>query len=245
MLQLPLAKSDLASLRFTPAVRPPSTLPSTAPVHSVAADAASGFVAALHSDGQLLMWGTRHGELRRRTRAHRPSPPARPPLTTRHRALSIALSAQASSAAPLGSSTTTRPRSSRRSRCSGARGATRRNSAQFRAIPRNSVTPSVTLHPFAAQLRRDFADDALRRQLARRPRPYPRARRRRRRRHRPCRSAGASPGAPAAASLSLPPTRRAAPRVVRAGTRLRNSGAFWRNSGAILAQFWRNSAQFL
>ena len=83
MLQLPLAKSDLASLRFTPAVRPPSTLPSTAPVHSVAADAASDFVAALHGDGQLLMWGTRHGELRRRARAHRPSPSARPPLTTR------------------------------------------------------------------------------------------------------------------------------------------------------------------
>ena len=56
---------------------------------------------------------------------------------------------------------------------------------------------------------------------------------------------GASPGAPAAASLCY---LQHAELLLASfeGTRLRNSGAilaqFWRNSGAILAQFRRNSS---
>ena len=85
---LQLGATSLEALRLAPLVKTaPAKLPTTAPLQSVCCDAGSGCVSALHTDGMLLVWGARNGELRHATKAIEPEaaaampPPARPLLT--------------------------------------------------------------------------------------------------------------------------------------------------------------------
>ena len=85
---LQLGATSLDALRLAPLVKTaPAKLPTTAPLQSVCCDAGSGCVSALHTDGMLLVWGARNGELRHATKAIEPEaaaampPPARPLLT--------------------------------------------------------------------------------------------------------------------------------------------------------------------
>ena len=85
---LQLGGTSLEALRLAPLVKTaPAKLPTMAPLQSVCCDAGSGCVSALHTDGMLLVWGARNGELRHATKAIEPEaaaampPPARPLLT--------------------------------------------------------------------------------------------------------------------------------------------------------------------
>ena len=68
LLQLSMHTCPLPQLGLQPLVRQTaqqaSELPTTAPIHSVCVDAATARVFALHTDGVMLVWGARHGELR-------------------------------------------------------------------------------------------------------------------------------------------------------------------------------------
>ena len=66
---LQLGATSLEALRLAPLVKTsPAKLPTTAPLQSVCCDAGSGCVSALHTDGTLLVWGARTGELRHATK---------------------------------------------------------------------------------------------------------------------------------------------------------------------------------
>ena len=89
---LQLGATSLEALRLAPLVKTaPAKLPTTAPLQSVCCDAGSGCVSALHTDGTLLVWGARTGELRHATKPIEPEaaaampPPTRPLLTADRR----------------------------------------------------------------------------------------------------------------------------------------------------------------
>ena len=82
LLKLSMHSAPLPQLGLHPLVqqsqRQAAELPSTARLHSVAVDAASARVFALHVDGCMMVWGGRHGELRHSAQV-RPQPPTHPP----------------------------------------------------------------------------------------------------------------------------------------------------------------------
>ncbi len=61
---LPLSSFSPDALALEPLVTADLHLPTRAHLHSVAIDPSAGSIFALHDDGWLLLWSTRHGELR-------------------------------------------------------------------------------------------------------------------------------------------------------------------------------------
>lgn len=79
LLKLALGSTPLPSLRLDPVVTADIKLPTSAPLHSVCCDSRAGRIFGLHADGWMLVWGTRHGELRHTSRLLQPAEAERAP----------------------------------------------------------------------------------------------------------------------------------------------------------------------